>query len=251
MNKLILILLICSLIFGPSLVLASPGQLDQYGGHQCLNNCSSYALQDGQYHYHDFPMSPNYLSGSFSKIASASYVFYQAQIGTNELTFKQASFLGNDLNELTKNTEIDARFCKDGMIFAQGLYDQYNRARVKPVCANVQSLVLANNDLDQNSYYKELPSPEKVIINVYHYIKNKEGKEVFTDHPDIAELKGLMVQGATDSVLYYINRYDEPLTLRSISVEKAKFYYGDNYASQILYFDDSIIYSYKIGQPLY
>jgi len=251
MKKTLIFFIILTLTLTPSLVLASPGLLDQYGGHICQIDCSSYQLENGQYHYHDFPASPSYLSGNIAKPQDGK-IFYLPYINPVELTSQQISFLGNPPNELRRNPEIDKRFCSDVPVFAYGLYDSKNRARIKPICVNEQIAVKADIEISPVAYYQAIPDPgTREISKVYHVTFLKDGRQVFTDHPDIEELKGKIIQGVTDSVLYYINRYDNLLTLRPITDAKARFMYGDDYSSQILYFDDSIVYSYKIGQPLY
>lgn len=249
MKKFIFISLILGLVLMPGLVSADPGLLDQSGGHICLKNCGLYGLTDGQYHYHEIPMCPAYYSGDIKK-PSYSHLFYLPEIKTEEMTNLQITIDGQ-LNDLTHNPLIDDRFCEGSEVFAQGWYDNLNRARVKPVCLNSESVVKGNSALTRDDYYQEIPDPTTEINKVYHVMFLNDGKKVYTDQPAISELANKIVQGATDPTMYYIYRYDEPMTLRPVSIEKAKFYGGDDYASRILYFDDSIIYSYPIGKPLY
>ena len=249
MKKFIFISLILSLVLMPGLVLADPGLLDQSGGHICLKDCASYGLSEGQYHYHEIPMCPVYYSGNIKK-PSTPHLFYLPEIKAEELTNLQITIDGQ-LNDLTHNSLIDERFCEGSEVFAKGWYDSLNRARIKPVCVNSESVVKNNSVLTQADYYQEIPDLTTEINKVYHVIVLNDGKKIYTDQPEISELANKIVQGMTDQTMYYINRYDEPMTLRPLSIEKAKFYGGEDYASHILYFDDSIIYSYKIGKPLY
>ncbi len=135
MQKLIFIWVIIALAFSPSLVSAHPGLLNQYGGHICLQNCSLWGVEDGQLHYHNYPADPSYLSGLIKK-PLISHLFYTPSIPANEVTTSQVSFTEFEINELTNNPEIDARFCENSEVFAKGLYDSLNRARIKPVCLN-------------------------------------------------------------------------------------------------------------------
>jgi len=252
MKNIIFIALILGLFLVPSLVLADSGSLDQYGGHECQNNCLLLGLEKGQYHYHDIPTDPNYLLGQI-KMPSLPEIFYLPFIKLNELTNVQSSIANNQeqLNGLTQNPEIDARFCEGSEVFGKGWYDNLNRARIKPVCANGESIIKSKPEIKATDYYKQLPGlASDIVTRVYHYITTK-GRNVFTDKPDISELKDKIAQGQTDPMLYYVNRYDDPLTLRPIKEEKAVALYGANYKDQIVYFDDSIVYSYKIGKPLY
>ncbi|MCX6744283.1 MAG: hypothetical protein NTX82_02030 [Candidatus Parcubacteria bacterium] len=249
MQKIIFIWAIIALAFAPSLVWAHPGLLDQYGGHVCLTNCSYWGVDGGQMHYHAYPSAPSFLSGKITKPQTV-HLFYTPNIPANEVTASQVSFTQFDINELTNNPEIDARFCENSEVFAKGLYDSLNRARVKPVCLNNESAIKNNTNIIKSSYYLEIPDVTTEINKVYHVTAYADGKKVYSDMPEISELKGKILKGATDTILYYVNRYDDPLTLRPITAEKARMIAGDNYVDQILNFDDSIIYSYKIGQPM-
>lgn len=249
MQKFVFIWALIALAFAPSMAWAHPGLLDQYGAHVCMTNCTIWGIESGQVHYHDYPATPSFMSGKIAK-PQIAHLFYTPNIPANELTASQVSFTQFEVNELTNNPEIDARFCENSEVFAKGLYDSLNRARIKPVCLNNETLVKTNTNVVESSYYLEIPDVTTEINKVYHVTAYADGKNVYNDRPEISDLKGKLVKGLTDSVLYYVNRYDDPLTLRPVTPEKAAFYAGADYAGQILYFDDSIIYSYKIGQPL-
>lgn len=252
MKQLFIFICILSIILAPAMALASPGSLDQYGGHICLKNCSVYGLTDGEYHYHDIPLCPLYLSGDIKKPFTPHLLFLPF-IKAEEMTDKQISIMGNQeqLNELTQNPEIDARFCEGSEIFAKGWYDSLNRARIKPVCLNSESIVKSLPALTSASYFSEIPGLETQINKVYHVYYLPGGEKVYTDRPDISELTGKIIRAVTENTLYYVNRYDQPMTLRPVTPEKASFYGGADYAARTLYFDDSLIFSYLIGQPLY
>ena len=252
MRRFFFIVIALSIIFAPTLALASPCSLDQYGSHVCQNDCALLGLENGQPYFYDIPTDPSYLSGYLKKPA-ISEIFYRPFIKPAELTNIQESIADNEtqLNGLTQNSEIDARFCQGSEIFAKGWYDSLNRARIKPVCVNEESLVKADKQISKDDYYAALDSKASEITKVYHFITSASAKIIFTDMPEISDLQGKIIQGATDNVLYYVNKYDQPLTLRPVTAERAQFYAGADYQSTILYFDDSIVYSYKIGQPLY
>ena len=252
MRRFLLLLTIISITISPTVVLASVGSVDQYGSHICQGDCSLWDLENGQSHFFNIPTDPSYLSGYLKK-PDISTIFYRPYIQPIEMTNVQESILGNEsqLNGLTQNPEIDARFCQGAEVFAKGWYDSLNRARIKPVCINEESVVRADKQISKDGYYSVLDLSANEITKAYHYLNMTSGKKVFTDMPDISDLQGKIIQGATDNVLYYINKYDQPLTLRPVTAEKAQFYAGADYQSKILYFDDSIVYSYKIGKPLY
>ncbi|MCX6745507.1 MAG: hypothetical protein NTX00_00645 [Candidatus Parcubacteria bacterium] len=253
MTRLFIVGVIGSLILMPFAAWASPGPLDQYGGHECLRDCQLYGLEKGQYHYHEFPNDPNYLAGDLIK-PKESYVFFQPALASFEVsTLGESILVNNDYpNTLVKGIGNDQYYCKDKVVFGKGLYDDLNRARIKPVCAENENLALADTKISPKSYYKEVSTDENnVIKKVYHFEIHNDNKKVFTDFIPINELKGLIIKGETDKNLYYINRYDDPLSLRSISAERASFYGGADYQTKIVYISDSLIYSYKIGQPIY
>jgi len=252
MRKFLFLIMALSIIFAPTLALASPGSLDQYGGHECQKDCLLYGLTSGQYHYHDLPNIPNYFTGDLAR-PNQSYIFYQPLLEPYEITAEYTSLAANalELNALVKGTENDKYYCKDKEVFGAGLYDALNRARIRPMCADSESLVLANAKIEPQSYYKEIPGVTSNLNKVYHFEIRKNNAKVFTDFVPIDELMGLFIKGETDSTLYYINRYDDPLSLRPVNAERAQFYGGANYQDYIIHIADSLIFSYKIGQPLY
>jgi len=252
MRRFFFIFTALSIIFSPTIALASVGSVDQYGKHICQGDCSLLGLENGQSYFYNIPNDPSFLSGYLKKPA-VNVIFYKPYIQSIEMTNVQESILGNEvqLNGLTQNPEIDARFCNGAAVFGKGWYDSLNRARIKPVCNNEESIVKADKQISENDYYAALDLSTSEITKVYHYMGRANGKKVISDMPDISELQGKIIQGATDNILYYINKYDIPMTLRPVTAEKAQFYVGADYQSKILYFDDSIVYSYKIGKPLY
>ena len=246
MKKLLFFAIISSALLGPAVVLASSGQLDQYGGHECQKDCVLFGLANGEYHFHDIPNSSSFLSGLI-KVDMIEKLFYMPNTPAEEMTNFPVSIVNNEPNAVISNTIYDNQLCPDSEIFATGRYTLEPKVRIRPVCAKRSIDLETNKDLE---FYKNLPNVNLEINKVYHVILLNNGKTVFTDMPEIAELKGLIVQGITDTVLYYINPGDENLALRPITEEKAICLKGVNYKLGIAFFDDSIIYSYPIARPL-
>src|SRR4030042_717479 len=114
---------------------------------------------------------------------------------------------------------------------------------------DVENVVKTNPLIPKADIYADIASSSQEVTRAYHVAYLPDGRKIYTDMPEISELKSKIIKGVTDTIIYYVNRYDDPLTLRPITSDKAKYIFGDNYQDQILYFDDSIVYSYKIGQP--
>lgn len=246
MNKIILWGIALSLVFTPNFVWASPGPVDQYGGHVCLQDCSLYGLTWNEYHYHDLA-NPGFLSGEYQK-PNYSYLFYLPTVVPINLTVKETVVKDSGLVE---NSNLDKDYCAGETVYSHGLYDSQNRVRIKPVCVGDEGGIKAKTELTLDSFYADLPNSEINNVNrIYHISLQTDGKKVFTDRPELAELKGKLIQGITDKTLYYVYPFSSDLVIRPISEQKAVFYLGGNYSSQILYFTDSIIYTYKIGEPI-
>ncbi len=250
MKRALFITTIFSLLFSPAMVWASPGQLDQYGGHDCQKNCLIYGLENGEYHFHEIPDSPSFLSG-YIEANMIEKLFYMPRVKEDETTTSPVSMINNELNTLTENVIYDKQLCQDAEIFSTGRYTSDPKVRISPVCAQRLIEVVKNSMVSANTdYYKALPNTNLETTKVYHVQILNDGKIIFTDMPEIAELKGLIIQGVTDNSLFYVNQNDENLALRPITVEKAIQLKGVNYQLGIAYFDDSIVYSYPIARPL-
>jgi hypothetical protein len=250
MKKALFLISIFSLALSPCWVWASPGPLDQFGGHNCEANCGNYGLENNEYHFHDIPVSPSYLSGYIKK-PQVAILFYMPKVNETQTSISPASVIGNEINTLQQNSIYDKQLCLEADIFASGRYTDGPKVRIAPVCAERELLALNNPKVNLvTDYYKELPNIESEITKVYHYKILKDGRGVFTDMPEIVELRGLIIQGVTDNSLFYVNPNDENLALRPITIEKAIQLKGVNYKLGIVYFDDSIIYSYPITRPL-
>ncbi|MBN1325986.1 hypothetical protein JW977_03360 [Candidatus Falkowbacteria bacterium] len=246
MKKTLFFAIIFCALLVPGVVLASPGQLDQYGGHECEKDCLIYGLANGEYHFHDIPNSPSYLSG-FIEATNLEKIFYLPSVIAEEMTENPISIVNDEPNAVISNTIYDNQLCQNAEIFATGRYTLEPKVRITPVCAQ---RLIDGVKITAQEYYKNLPNVNPEITKVYHILMLDNGKTVFTDMPGIAELKGLIVQGVTDTSLYYINPNDENPALRPITEEKAIQLKGVNYKLGITYFDDSIIYSYPFARPL-
>ena len=250
MKKALFIVAILSLLLSPAIVWASPGQLDQFGGHDCQKDCLAYGLENGEYHFHEIPSSPSFLSG-YIEANVVEKLFYRPRVKEDETTKNPVSMINNEPNILTGNVIYDKQLCQNAEIFATGRYTIDPKVRISPVCAERLIEVVKNSAVSSAlDYYKGLPNTNPKVTKVYHVQILNDGKTVFTDQPEIAELKDLIVQGVTDASLYYVNPNDESLALRPITTEKAIQLKGVNYKLGIAYFDDSIIYSYPIARPL-
>ena len=223
----------------PILVLANPDGIDQYGRHY---------TSSGAMEYFPLTVAPTYFSG-YSKRTSDKKLFYLPQIDPQKLALKTEALIA-PLLEKDFNSDID--YCDLGEIFGEGMYTKDSLAGIKPVCANISSIVRSNTKIDSLSYYKELPSlSSEPITKVYHFQYKLKPEGVFTDKPELAELKGWIVQGETDPQMYYVDLVNGESLLRPINIDKATFLFGQNYQEHIIYFDDSIIYSYKLGKSIW
>jgi hypothetical protein len=244
MKKFVVFSLVLSLAIMPFQVWASPGPVDQYGGHNCDKDCYLYNLSDGEYHYHNIPQTPNYLKGSIAK-PSESYL-YLLPLLKIELFAKQPDILNS---ELVANSDLDNEYCGGLGIFAKGYYTKDNLVRIKPTCADKETTVMFNTKVITNIYYKEIPNSSDTITKLYHYITVGFNKDIITDRPALSELEGKIIQGATDQAMYYVKLNGGDYELRKISDITAQELVGTDYKNKIIYFDDSIIYTYKIGVP--
>jgi hypothetical protein len=243
MKKIVIWGIVLSLIIMPFQVWASPGPLDQYGGHSCPQDCSAYNINQGEYHYHAIPQAPSYLSGSIKK-PTESY-FYFLPLLKIELFAKSPDFLDQGL---VGNTDLDDLYCGGLGIFAKGFYTQDNKVRIKPVCADKETTIMFNTKVITNIYYKEIPNNSDTITKLYHYLTVGLNKDIITDRPEPAELAGKIIQGATDPTMYYVQVNGADYELRQILDSAAQSLLGASYKDQIIYFDDSIVYTYKIGK---
>jgi hypothetical protein len=152
---------------------------------------------------------------------------------------------------LANNPEKDELFCQDAQIFADGRYTMDNKNRIKPVCAKEEKELIETEDLikSKNSY-TNLPTNNSKINKVYPYHEYLN-KKIFTSRPDLEDIKGYLIQGATDPALYYVDKQEEQMVLRRIMPDKASSLFGQDYNSKIIYFSDSIIYSFKPGKALW
>ncbi len=244
MLKIVFNWAILALVLVPFLSWAHPGPVNQYGGHRCLVDCVQYGLHDGDFHLHSLWTSPSYLSG-YAKKQETPQLFYLPGVSGDSLT-KEFNFA--DDAPLSENPELDKQYCQTAAIYAPGKYFG-EKVRIKPVCVNDKNLILADAGLNQSDYYQALPNDEPDTGIVYH-VDIYNGIEAFTDRPELAELKGKLIQGLTDKAVYFVYPYSNDLELRKISEDKAISYFGSNYQEQIIHFTDSIIFTFNIGDPI-
>lgn len=246
MHKIIIWGLVLSLVLAPFQSWASPGPIDQYGGHSCFIDCGLFSLTWNEYHYHELG-NPGYLRGSYQK-PNYNFLFYQPSVAPINATVAEATVKESGLIE---NSNLDNDYCAGEAVFSRGLYDSQNRVRIKPVCVGDELGVMAKEALGTNNYFADIPNIEiATITKIYHINLGSEGKKIFTDRPELSELKGSLIRGNTDNTLYYVYPFSPELTIRPISDNQATLLLGTNYKEKIIYFDDSIIYTYKIGEPL-
>jgi len=243
MKKFVIWGIVLSLIITPVQVWASPGPVDQYGGHSCTQDCAAYNLSQGEYHYHDIPQAPSYLSGSIKKPAEA-YLYFLPLLKI-DLFVKSPDSVDQ---RLVANAALDNQYCGGLGIFAKGFYTKDNLVRIKPVCADKETTVMFNTKVITNIYYKDIPNTSDTITKLYHYLTVGFNKDVFTDRPEPAELAGKIIQGSTDPTMYYVQVSGSDYELRPILDSAAQSLLGTSYKDQVIYFDDSIIYTYKIGK---
>lgn len=106
--KKILIILICLLLFIPTLVLAHPGRTDASGCHTCRTNCAKWGLSNGEYHCHGG--SKNSTSSSKNTVKTT-----KEKIKSSDNTLKSISIDGESIkiNDTMKyssfNEDVDIK----------------------------------------------------------------------------------------------------------------------------------------------
>ena len=235
MKKAIFSLIALSLALGPSLALAAP--IDQYGRFIDTN---------GQENYIYINDAPNYLSGSLASSVQ-SLIFYLPEIKKDWSADKNIIMT---TPMLANNPEMDKLICQEARVYAGGRYNQQNRVRINPVCAAPENQVKTDLTILPINYYKEIKNSDPTISKVFH-IKETQARQIYTDRPNLEDLKDKIIQGETDPAMYYVGLYNSKLMLRKILADKAQSMWGQDYQDKILYFSDSIIYSYQRGYSLY
>ena len=236
--------LIAYLTFLPGAVLASPGSLDQFGGHYCQDNCAAYDLAQSEYHYHELAGAPGFLKGSMAQ-AQIDQLSYLAKVAAGSLVSDPKVL--ND-NTPAINSAADNQLCQGRQIFSEGRYDQNGKVRVPPVCADDQGAVLADKNIAPVDYYQNLKmAVGDIAEKAYHVEFHNDGRKAFTDRPEIGELADRLIQGETDAQIYRVEMFAGSWRLLPISLVQAANIYGQDYRNQIVYFDDAIVYSYHRG----
>lgn len=236
MKKFLPCFLLLAFILVPNSVLASG--IDQYGWFININGQESYTV---------IPDYPNYYSGYCAKPMSP-YIFYQPEVASERLADKSVALV---TPQLTINPDQDEIFCQEVQLFAEGRYTADNKVRIKPVCAAKADEVMVNDRINKSAYYTNLPVfYADDITKVYHY-EEYLNKKIFTDRPELEDLKNHIIQGATDPAMYYVDKINGVLTLRKIFEDKAQAMFGSEYKDKVIYFSDAIVYSFQLGASIW
>lgn len=236
MKKFLPCFLLLAFILVPNSVLASG--IDQYGRYRDSQGNEGYTV---------IPDYPGCYSGYLAKPMSP-YIFYRPEVSAEKLADKSAIVF---TPELTTNPDQDKNLCQAEQLFAEGRYTDNGKVRIKPVCAADAGTVQANPAVKKSAYYTNLPTYfADEVTKVYHYEEYFD-KKIFTDKPELEDLKWHIIQGVTDPAMYYIDKINGVWSLRKIYPDKAKSLLGSNYQNYIIYFSDSIIYSFKPGTTIW
>lgn len=99
-----------------------------------------------------------------------------------------------------------------------------------------------------NTSLYQRPTTTVIIPDVINSYIGKYNRTVYTDRPDPMDIVGAMVKGESDPATYIV---DTDGKLRWIKTEAvAKRLFGDQWDSYITWFNDSIIYTYQIGETI-
>jgi hypothetical protein len=138
---------------------------------------------------------------------------------------------------VTANPALDVVNCGDNFIYAAGTYNQFNMPVKAPICTayNVKYASFSTVDFGATA---SLP--------VHHFDVNNDGKVIFNEAMKISELVNKVVRGETDNQYYTVQGGDDFGYLMPVNESSVESMLGDNYQDKVVYFDDAIIYSYKI-----
>ena len=229
-KKLLLVAILATTFIPTSFVSADPGPLDQYGGHVCDTECEEvWDLAYNEYHYHDIPVHPSYLTGESKK----PLIGLLANPAKPTTTYPSTALVEN---VLVKNDALDVAYCMDAEIFASGLYDTMDRVRVAPVCVAFTPQVMETG-------FATLPKAEGTPqTKAYSFARDYARRAYFSDYIPLAELQGMMIQGITDTVTYTVATSDGKYVLKQISTTEKI----DRMEQNKILLDDSVVYSYPI-----
>ena len=234
MKKQIIITLILSLVLAPVSSWAAPISTDQYGFN-------------GQV-YKELGVVQGYIVGSARKNENQHSYFQPLVSKVKKL--KTPKILDN--TKFAENHLIDVRICLGNNVFAAGKYDSKGNVLVTPVCSNLEVNLHKYIEKTEDGYYQELPVAYDVkITKAYKYVINEDGSKSFVDRPEATELVGRVVKGEFGTKLYTIIANDLEMGLRPITDGYAKLLTGnEDYSSQIVTLDDSVLGSYGIGSAI-
>lgn len=135
------------------------------------------------------------------------------------------------------NPALDVSYCGEKFIYASGTYDTDNKPVKAPICTtyDVRYASYATVDFGKSD---DLP--------VHHFEVHEDGKIVFTEKMNIAEVERKIIQGETDQLYYMVSRNEIEQGITLLPENIVKSYLGDNYKDKVIYFDDAIIYSYQL-----
>lgn len=135
------------------------------------------------------------------------------------------------------NPALDVTYCGGKFIYTAGTYDEHSKPVKWPVCTLFDANGITSTTVDFG---------KTASLPLHNFEVHNDGKIVFTEKMNIEEVERKVIQGETDQLYYMVSRnyIEQGITLLPESIVKT--YLGENYKDKIIYFDDSIVYSYKI-----
>lgn len=136
-----------------------------------------------------------------------------------------------------ENPALDVSYCGKRFIYSSGTYDTENKPVKAPVCTvyDVRYASYATVDFGKSD---DLP--------VHHFEVHNDGKLVFTDKMKMNELTNRIIRGETDSKYYLVSGNEQHQEITSYPEESVKLLFADDTKEGVVYFDDSIVYSYQL-----
>lgn len=273
MNKFILNLIFLGLFIFllPQTTVAHSGRTDSSGCHTCYTNCELYGLSYGEYHCQN---STNTNTNSYpSTTPSATTTLTSVELtkscqdkhGQDSYYYENLkrceclSGYAPDNNSYTlafQCIEIN-EYCVAGLgQYAQAKVYQYVATGYADNCRCQKPYVVNSTNTDcatptitsvTTSFYQR-PTATVIIPSVINSYLGNFDRTVYTDRPDPLKIVGAMVKGESDPATYII---DTDGKLRWIKTEGvATRLFGTNWDSYITWFNDSIIYTYQLGDTI-
>lgn len=135
------------------------------------------------------------------------------------------------------NPALDVAYCGGKFVYTAGTYDQNDKPVKNPVCTAYDVKGISEIAVDFNKA-STLPK--------HHFNVNSDGKISFSEPVAFSELMNKFIAGETDSQLYAVDGGEGFTYLRPTNEVTAQSVIGQNFQDKVIYFDDSIVYSYKI-----